>query len=230
MQHIIAIAIFLCCQLSAMNEQQQRVFKVGVDVGHDASALRKFSKQHHRKLVIVVDDNDFMRRMASRLVQRVDGHVVVEFTSGDQLLEALKIKKLRRRLIASCRLIILDKEMPGKDGIEVMQTLSRRGLLEFAQGKRTVPVVLNTSDDVTNLGAGIRDQFAKILKQKNSAVEIQEMLAIVSPKSSLGISAYIEKRAIKSKSCGVPIQRDCNKSHPQSSPSSPLVLKKYEMN
>lgn len=229
MQYVVVLAMFFSYQLTAMQENA-RVFKVSDDVAHDASELIEFSERHHRKVVIVVDDNTFMRSMITKEVHKAGDHVVVEFSSGDQFLAALAIKKLRRYLISSCRLIVLDKQMPGKDGIEVMLTLVQKKFLQFAKGNRTVPVFLNTADDVTNLGEEIRVLFEKILKRKNSKEEIHEILAKVSPLLSPSLSPSQERKAILSKSCGFAVTHASNEPHHKSCPSSPVALKRHDVN
>jgi DNA-binding NtrC family response regulator len=78
--------------------------------------------------VLVVDDDDEMRTLLRRTLE-FDGYQVTERDRGTHVLEALRG--------APFDLIILDKEMPGVTGLDLLPILRR----EFPQ----VPVVLVTA-------------------------------------------------------------------------------------
>jgi DNA-binding NtrC family response regulator len=78
--------------------------------------------------VLVVDDDDEMRALLRRTLE-FDGYEVTERDRGTHVLEALRG--------APFDLIILDKEMPGLTGLDLLPILRR----EFPQ----VPVVLVTA-------------------------------------------------------------------------------------
>ena len=78
--------------------------------------------------VLVVDDDDEMRALLRRTLE-FDGYEVAERDRGTHVLEALRG--------APFDLIILDKEMPGLTGLDLLPILRR----EFPQ----VPVVLVTA-------------------------------------------------------------------------------------
>lgn len=78
--------------------------------------------------VLVVDDDDEMRALLRRTLE-FDGYEVSERDRGTHVLEALRG--------APFDLIILDKEMPGLTGLDLLPLLRR----EFPQ----VPVVLVTA-------------------------------------------------------------------------------------
>ena len=78
--------------------------------------------------VLVVDDDDEMRTLLRRTLE-FDGYQVTERDRGTHVLEALRG--------APFDLIILDKEMPGLTGLDLLPILRR----EFPQ----VPVVLVTA-------------------------------------------------------------------------------------
>ena len=78
--------------------------------------------------VLVVDDDDEMRILLRRTLE-FDGYEVTERDRGTHVLEALRG--------APFDLIILDKEMPGLTGLDLLPMLRR----EFPQ----VPVVLVTA-------------------------------------------------------------------------------------
>jgi DNA-binding NtrC family response regulator len=78
--------------------------------------------------VLVVDDDDEMRTLLRRTLE-FDGYEVTERDRGTHVLEALRG--------APFDLIILDKEMPGLTGLDLLPILRR----EFPQ----VPVVLVTA-------------------------------------------------------------------------------------
>jgi DNA-binding NtrC family response regulator len=78
--------------------------------------------------VLVVDDDAEMRALLRRTLE-FDGHQVSELDRGTHVVEALRG--------APCDLVILDKEMPGLTGIELLPVLRR----EFPR----LPVVLVTA-------------------------------------------------------------------------------------
>lgn len=78
--------------------------------------------------VLVVDDDDEMRTLLRRTLE-FDGYEVTERDRGTHVLDALRG--------APFDLIILDKEMPGLTGLDLLPILRR----EFPQ----VPVVLVTA-------------------------------------------------------------------------------------
>jgi DNA-binding NtrC family response regulator len=79
--------------------------------------------------VLVVDDDDEMRALLRRTLE-FDGYEVIDKDRGTYVMEAL-------RRGAPFDLIILDKEMPGLTGLDLLPVLSR----EFPD----VPVVLVTA-------------------------------------------------------------------------------------
>jgi DNA-binding NtrC family response regulator len=78
--------------------------------------------------VLVVDDDDEMRALLRRTLE-VDGYLVTERDRGTHVLETLRSEPFD--------LIILDKEMPGLTGIDLLPILRR----EFPH----VPVVFVTA-------------------------------------------------------------------------------------
>jgi len=78
--------------------------------------------------VLVVDDDDEMRRLLRRSLE-FDGHHVTERDRGTHVLETLRE--------APFDLIVLDKEMPGLSGLDLLPILRR----EFPQ----VPVLFVTA-------------------------------------------------------------------------------------
>ncbi|HWC02992.1 MAG TPA: response regulator [Methylomirabilota bacterium] len=78
--------------------------------------------------VLVVDDDDEMRALLRRMLES-DGFLVTERDRGTHVLEAVREARVD--------LIILDKEMPGLGGLELLPLLRR----EFPE----VPVVFVTA-------------------------------------------------------------------------------------
>src|SRR5262245_15743396 len=75
---------------------------------------------HHPARVLVVDDDDEMRRLMRRSLE-LDGYSVTERDRGTHVLEAVRE--------TAFALVILDKEMPGLNGLDVLRLLRR----EFPQ-------------------------------------------------------------------------------------------------
>ena len=93
-----------------------------------ASAVRDSPDPRPATRVLVVDDDDEMRALLRRTLE-FDGYEVIDKDRGTHVMEALRG--------APFDLIILDKEMPGLTGLELLPILSR----EFPG----VPVVLVTA-------------------------------------------------------------------------------------
>ena len=96
-------------------------------------------------LVHLVDDDDGVRSTLARLL-RSGGYEVIQYSSGDELLESVEALK--------SGLILLDINMPGKDGFAVHRALAERSI--------GLPVVMMTgAGDLTVLalkaGASDRD-------------------------------------------------------------------------
>lgn len=116
--------------------------------------------------VYVVDDEEPVRRSLA-LMLKVSGRDVTSFESGEEFLNALD------GLPPAC--VLLDVRMPGLDGLEVQQELSRRGT--------EMPVIMMTGHGdlgvaITALRAGAADflekPFAKVTLM--SAIERAAMM------------------------------------------------------
>ena len=71
-----------------------------------------------RKCIAVVDDDEAVRLSTADLLQRL-GFDVKLFKSGDAFLESESLSEI------SC--ILLDLQMPGRDGLSVLRALAERG-------------------------------------------------------------------------------------------------------
>lgn len=67
--------------------------------------------------VLVIDDDDAMRKVLRDFLQR-DGHRVVEAAHGEAAVSIVEVE--------SVDVVILDKEMPGMNGMDVLSFLHRR--------------------------------------------------------------------------------------------------------
>ena len=67
--------------------------------------------------VLVIDDDQGMRQILKDFLER-DGHRVVEAASGEAAVSVVELE--------SIDVVILDKEMPGMNGMEVLSFLHRR--------------------------------------------------------------------------------------------------------
>jgi two-component system response regulator FixJ len=73
-----------------------------------------------RKCIAVVDDDEAVRLSTADLLQRV-GFTVKLFKSGEAFLETDSLEDI------SC--LLLDLQMPGRDGLAVLRALAERGVL-----------------------------------------------------------------------------------------------------
>jgi DNA-binding response OmpR family regulator len=92
--------------------------------------VRDLARPHPVARLLVVDDDDGMRALLRRTLES-DGYEVTERDRGTHVLEAL------RGSAFPFDLIVLDKEMPGLNGLDLLPLLRR----EFPQ----LPVVFVTA-------------------------------------------------------------------------------------
>ena len=100
------------------------------------------------KLIYIADDEDNIRNLVKTFLKN-EGHDVMDFKTGDELLEQFNIKE--------CDLVILDIMMPGSSGFEVCTKLRE---------KSTVPIIMLTARDtdidyITGITLGSDDYFTK---------------------------------------------------------------------
>jgi CheY-like chemotaxis protein len=117
-----------------------------------------------RALVLVVDDDDLIRRVV-RTVLETDGHEVAEAADGAGALAVVAER--------GPRLVILDLLLPGMDGIEVCRQLDHGG----------AKVVVLTARDDPSLEATCRDAGADAFLVKPFASDrllslVGELLAV----------------------------------------------------
>ncbi|MGX9755234.1 response regulator transcription factor [Clostridioides difficile] len=101
-----------------------------------------------QKLIYIADDEDNIRNLVKTFLKN-EGHNVVDFNNGDELLEQFNKKE--------CDLVILDIMMPGSSGFEVCTKLRE---------KSTVPIIMLTARDtdidyITGITLGSDDYFTK---------------------------------------------------------------------
>ena len=116
--------------------------------------------------LLVVDDNETNRDILSRRLQR-HGYSVVSAASGREALDLIEAQPFS--------LLLLDIEMPGMSGLEVLQTLRRR------YSAAELPIIMVTarqesSDVVEALGLGANDYVAKPIDLPITLARIQTQL------------------------------------------------------
>jgi len=82
------------------------------------------------KTVLVVDDEEALRTLAARLIER-RGHTVLTAATGTEALDVLKGG-------ATINLVVLDVVMPGLSGLQTLEDMRRQGHTEL-------PVILLTA-------------------------------------------------------------------------------------
>ena len=117
--------------------------------------------------LLVVDDNETNRDLLSRRLQR-HGYSVVSAASGREALDLIDAQPFS--------LLLLDIEMPGMSGLEVLQTLRRR------YSAAELPIIMVTarqesSDVVEALGLGANDYVAKPIDLPITLARIQTQLS-----------------------------------------------------
>ena len=97
--------------------------------------------------ILVVDDDDDVRRLASIALSRVGGHEVTSVSSGAECLAALTGELPDA--------IVLDVMMPGMDGPTTLHAL------QDDPTARDIPVVLPRAHDCITLFLGARERYAE---------------------------------------------------------------------
>ena len=119
-----------------------------------------------RETVLVADDSTTVLAMVSARLERA-GYDVVTATRGD---EALRLAKELHP-----RLVVLDVEMPGLDGVEVARQLradeSLAGLLIILLTAHT-----EAEDVATGLAAGADDYLTKPFSPQELQARIEQLL------------------------------------------------------
>src|SRR5580700_5202320 len=105
----------------------------------------------HVAMILVVDDEQGLRASLTRMLQR-DGMEVVEASDGQTALEALEAVRPA--------VVLLDIEMPGLSGLEVLDRIHQTPRLS------AIPVIMLTgrstrSDIVEGLSRGAYDYLTK---------------------------------------------------------------------
>jgi PAS domain S-box-containing protein len=104
-----------------------------------------------QRRILVVDDEEHVRRVASQLLQ-ADGYAVTAVTDGEAAIELLENDP------RACDLVLLDMTMPGFDGLEVLRAIRRL--------RRDLPVLLSS-------GYG-RERVRHVLAEDDACAFIQK--------------------------------------------------------
>lgn len=137
----------------------------------------EFFSTNAKNVIIIVDDNSLLRRGLQLRLQR-EGYAVFTLSQGDYLLQILR-EKIFGSMIPNARLIVLDNQMPGMNGVDVMAAITAEMLLKAYLDKNAgdlVPVVLNSDEGYLAANKDMLKPFRKVLSRKNS---ISEILAVL---------------------------------------------------
>jgi two-component system chemotaxis response regulator CheY len=118
--------------------------------------------------VIVVDDSLVMRKIIAGVVKEL-GHEPLHAANGQHLLDILEERA------EEIGLILLDWNMPGLDGMEILKRMRERS------GYNTIPVfmVSTESEDAKMeeaINTGAKDYLAKPFTTKELAAKIEKAL------------------------------------------------------
>jgi DNA-binding NtrC family response regulator len=114
--------------------------------------------------VLVIDDDEAMRNVLRDFLQR-EGHRVVEADTGEAAVSVIELE--------SIDVVILDKEMPGMNGMEVLAFLHRRFPL--------TPVILITAFGGPHVAAqsfqrGAVEYLEKPFRMSNVVDRVQKLI------------------------------------------------------
>lgn len=123
--------------------------------------------------ILVVDDEPTVREVVAQYLRR-DGHEVIEAGDGETALHHLAND--------SPDLVVLDRMLPGVDGLEVLEQLRAGG---------DTPVILLTAladehDRVTGLERGADDYVVKPFSPRELAARVNGLLRRTAPRPSRG--------------------------------------------
>lgn len=118
------------------------------------------------KNVLIVDDDTFMRRLLQQTLNRT-GARIRQAGSGDAALQELAAEP--------ADLMIIDVNMPGRDGLEIVQ------LLRADAAHAAMPVIMLTAGGLTELRSkaaalGVAEFFTKPFAPSALAAKAKEIL------------------------------------------------------
>ena len=99
--------------------------------GHDLSALEKFLQE--KTQILLVDDSKMNRMLLREILG--DGYHILEAENGQECLETLQAEA------GNIALVLLDINMPGMDGFEVLKAMNANHTIE------DIPVIMISSED-----------------------------------------------------------------------------------
>ena len=99
--------------------------------GHDLSALEKFLQE--KSQILLVDDSKMNRMLLREILG--DGYHILEAENGQECLETLQAEA------GNIALVLLDINMPGMDGFEVLKAMNANHTIE------DIPVIMISSED-----------------------------------------------------------------------------------
>lgn len=122
--------------------------------------------EYHKKRILVIDDNDDIRKML-RLMLEVEGYSVQDAASGDTAVRIIRTTPVD--------VVITDLIMPGRDGLEIIMELRKnypgiRIIAISAGGRIGSSTYLELA---TKLGADLA--FAKPFDQKEIVRAVREL-------------------------------------------------------
>ena len=99
--------------------------------GHNLSALEKFLRE--KTQILLVDDSKMNRMMLTEILG--EGYHILEAENGQECLETLQAEA------GNIALVLLDINMPGMDGFEVLKAMNANHTIE------DIPVIMISSED-----------------------------------------------------------------------------------
>lgn len=121
--------------------------------------------------ILTVDDSTTIRRIVKRSCEEM-GHTVLEAADGSAALTLLEEKS------SEVSLIILDWNMPGMSGLEVLKKVKSN-----PKTKNIVVMMLTSEADMNfvkdALASGAQNYLTKPFDQKMLALKIQESMTMV---------------------------------------------------
>ncbi len=164
----------------AMDNGTPRAFNFEHSYLDNANKIQEaydFFSSNTKNVVLVVEDNETLRfGLQAKLQKR--GYAVFTLTNGDDLLTILR-KNLCLSMLPNSRLIILDNQMPGTLGLDVMVAITKEALFKGEDTQsvgNVLPVILNSDGYTEHHDPEKLKLFSKVLSSKNNLTEIETIL------------------------------------------------------
>lgn len=137
-----------------------------------------FCNKNANNIVIIIDDTPIIIKILRFQLKKL-GIKAVCFYSGNVFLDALEKQRIPS-LLTSAIGVIIDKEMPGKNGLQVADAVIEHKYFTIKNNsseKDGLPLILNSSSSLKDSEIDKVVNFTKVLSEKNCMREIEQEIS-----------------------------------------------------